>query len=234
MESNESTYPTQMERKQPVPESERGGFASKVFGILGTQLLITSIFCVFGLTDYGSDFFLNNIWLGIVMVIIAFITLLIFACYPQYSRSIPINYVILFTFTIAGGYTLGLICSLFTSASVLFAIVLCTIISLSLCIYAIQAKEDYSTWRNYMMVLTMGFFAYIVACIFIGSSVISPFLSTLAAVLFSLYLVMDVQMIMNNEQSYYDIDDYILASMSIYLDVVTVFVYLLQLVAQRR
>ena len=227
----------EIEAAQPKPsiqESERGDFAAKVFGIICCQLLLTAVLCIFGLTETGGDFFASYLWLGFLMLILAFTATLILIYSPQFSHAVPYNYILLFTFTIGVSYVLALICSLYTSGSLLFAIILCAIIVGSLCVYGMQAEEDYNEWRGYIMVVSYGFIGYLIGAIFIGSTVISSFWASLGAVLFGCYLIMDVQMIMKNEEGYYDIDDYILAAMNVYLDIINVFIYLLHQIAQRR
>lgn len=54
------------------------------------------------------------------------------------------------------------------------------------------------------------------------------------ALLFSLYLVYDIQMIMGGRQHAASPDEYIFAALSLYLDVVLLFLFLLQLVGLGR
>lgn len=55
-------------------------------------------------------------------------------------------------------------------------------------------------------------------------------ISAVAAVLFSLYLIYDLQMIMGGKTYSLSPDDYVAASLSIYLDVVTIFLALLTII----
>ena len=55
-------------------------------------------------------------------------------------------------------------------------------------------------------------------------------ISAVAAVLFSLYLIYDLQMIMGGKTYSLSPDDYVAASLSIYLDVVNIFLALLTII----
>lgn len=52
------------------------------------------------------------------------------------------------------------------------------------------------------------------------------------AVLFSIYLIFDLQLIMGNGELAIEPDEYVLATLNIYLDVINLFLYILQLVSQ--
>eukprot|EP00826_Nyctotherus_ovalis_P026599 TRINITY_DN2076_c0_g1_i4.p3 TRINITY_DN2076_c0_g1~~TRINITY_DN2076_c0_g1_i4.p3 ORF type:complete len:235 (+),score=57.58 TRINITY_DN2076_c0_g1_i4:141-845(+) len=234
MEQSQEAEPIQSGPKPSVQESERGDFAAKVFGIICTQLTVTAALCIFGLTETGGDFFAAHLWIGFFMLVLAFAAVLILIYSPQFSHSVPTNYVLLFTFTLGISYVLALICSLYSSGSLLFAIILTAIMTGSLCAYGMQARAGYSEWRGYMMVLSYGFIGYLVGAIFVGGAVISSFWASLVAILFGAYLVKDVQMIMKNDDGYYDVDDYILAAMNVYLDIINVFVSLYYQIVQQR
>ena len=53
----------------------------------------------------------------------------------------------------------------------------------------------------------------------------------LGVILFSFYLIFDTQLILGGEGKYASIgnDDYILAAMILYLDIINIFIYILQL-----
>lgn len=55
-------------------------------------------------------------------------------------------------------------------------------------------------------------------------------ISAVSAVLFTFFLIYDIQKLMGNRRRAYSPDDYIIASLNIYLDIVQIFLNLLQLI----
>jgi FtsH-binding integral membrane protein len=51
----------------------------------------------------------------------------------------------------------------------------------------------------------------------------------LAVILFSFYLLFDTQLIMGGKRYQIDIDDYIMAAMILYLDIINIFLQLLKI-----
>ena len=70
----------------------------------------------------------------------------------------------------------------------------------------------------------------------IGGPVLQKVYAGCGAVLFSFYIIFDTQMIVkgNHNRYSYDIDDYVFAALSIYLDIVNLFFFLLQILGNRR
>jgi FtsH-binding integral membrane protein len=69
-------------------------------------------------------------------------------------------------------------------------------------------------WAIFIMIF--GFFLYTLYCVF-------------GIILFSLYLVFDTQLILGRFGKEYSIDDYILAALNIYIDIVQLFLFILSL-----
>jgi len=57
--------------------------------------------------------------------------------------------------------------------------------------------------------------------------------SFLGACIFGIYIVIDVQMIEGKKRDKYELDDYIGASMNLYLDVINLFIYILELFGKK-
>lgn len=55
-------------------------------------------------------------------------------------------------------------------------------------------------------------------------------ISMVSAVLFTFFLIYDIQKLMGNRRRAYSPDDYIIASLNIYLDIVQIFLNLLQII----
>lgn len=56
---------------------------------------------------------------------------------------------------------------------------------------------------------------------------------TIGVIIFSIYLVMDTQLIMGGKRYEIEVDDYILGAIILYTDIVMIFLYLLRILSKR-
>ena len=107
-------------------ENTRIPFARKVFWIVGTQLLITVLFVIMVMyTPAILEFQKSSasLWTLLVSIIIFFVLFYTLFCYRQIARKTPINYILLFTLTIAEAWTLSFSCTATDPVNVLMAFV---------------------------------------------------------------------------------------------------------------
>ena len=225
--------------EQPLwasPERFRKGFIKKVYGILSLQLVATTLIAApFVLSDdhIKIDQFT---WLFWMSMITSLTIMLLFACIPRLMRQVPLNYTLLTVFTIAEGLTVGCISSLYSTASVVMAFGLVTAVSLALSVFAARTSTDFTkSLFPYLLAVSVvmlgaGFFL-----IFFPSQIAVTVYAAMGAAVFSVYLVFDTQMILGGKKEMqFTIDDYVPAAISLYVDIVSLFIYFLQLFGQRR
>ena len=110
---------------------------------------------------------------------------------------------------------------------------ICTTISISiaLSIYAIQTKYDFTNIGAYLVVLVVGLIVATIINIFIQNTIFTKIIATIGIIIFSCFIVYDVQLIVGGKHRRYsyDIDDYIFATINIYLDIINLFLYILEL-----
>ena len=102
-----------------------------------------------------------------------------------------------------------------------------------LTLYAVQTKYDYTEMGGYLISCLLGFVLFGFMATFIHSSKISIIYSSAGSMLFSFYIVYDTQLIVggNHRKIMFHTDDYVLAAVSLYLDVINLFLYLLDLIS---
>jgi FtsH-binding integral membrane protein len=100
---------------------------------------------------------------------------------------------------------------------------------IGLTLYAFYTKTDFTMLGGILFILVMVLIvAGILAAVFrsrwgawgicIGGSII-----------FGLYLIMDTQLIIGKNKNYFSIDDYIMAAINIYIDILQLFLFILQI-----
>ena len=79
---------------------------------------------------------MRNIWLIYLAMVATIILMYTLSCYPKIARRVPLNFFLLFLFTIAESYLVSFITNSYDVKTVLIAGTLTAAVSISLTIYA--------------------------------------------------------------------------------------------------
>jgi FtsH-binding integral membrane protein len=212
----------------------RRKFIIKVYCLLVLQLLIT-FGCSFAsnLIKDSKSFYISEtgqalFWVSLVgMFMIIFSTI----CYSNVLRSYPVNYLILFLFTIFITYQVSMITIFYNTQIVISAFGITFGIVIILTIYAFQTKYDFTDKGGYLLAILSGIILTGIINIFIHNTILNLIISTISAIIFSCFIVYDTQLIVGgkHQKHKFEIDDYVLATMSLYLDIINFFLNILSL-----
>jgi FtsH-binding integral membrane protein len=97
---------------EATEREDRLNFCKKVYSILGVQLLITAFMCIIPMTNEKSVQWMRaNYGLMIGACIVALVVSCALICIRSLSRTVPVNYIALFIFTVAEAYMMAFICA---------------------------------------------------------------------------------------------------------------------------
>lgn len=220
----------------------RHGFIQKVYGILGTQLLLTG---AIGAAIYTKAPLLSTstqLALLYASMVASISILCVFMCCPDTMRKTPINYALLLLFTVAESVLVGFVSAQYTVASVLMAFGITTIVVLSLSIFACQTKIDFTGCGPYLFVALMCLMAFgfmLWMCSLFTSfnlEIGRTIYALIGSLIFSMYIVYDTQLIVGGKhrRHQFSTDDYCMAAINLYIDIIQLFLYILQLFGDRR
>ncbi|XP_019489105.1 PREDICTED: bax inhibitor 1-like, partial [Hipposideros armiger] len=212
--------------------SIRRAFIIKVFLILSAQLVVTgSIISMFLFWMTLKSWVLENAWFTYAILPAFFVVLIVLACCGKLRRQVPANYILLGLFTILQGLLLGTISVFYKAEEVLWATAATALVTLSLTLFALQTKWDFTLLNGTLFVLLFVLIIYGILLIFIRSYWLHLLYAGLGTMIFSLYLVMDVQLMVGGHHRYnLDPEEYIFAALNIYLDIINLFFFILQLI----
>ncbi|KAI6181967.1 hypothetical protein M3Y99_01968900 [Aphelenchoides fujianensis] len=217
------------EGKEPVALADasiRMGFLRKVLGILSFQFLATVVLSAgIYLTPVVRGFIQNQSWI-VFLFLIGSIGVL-FAMFVH-AHNAPFNYFLLGGWTIMQALTVAAIVTFYDAEVVLQALFVTVAVVGSLFFYTMQSKRD---WRKSYALLASLSIAFVVGTllqIILMSTMFNFMMSLFGAALFSLYLVFDIDMVMHHHSE----EDYIIACIMIYMDVVNLFLNILHIVAE--
>lgn len=206
-------------------------FIRKVYLLLTIQLMGSVIM---GFIIRSSDLFkiwaMTNTWL-LILSFIGSIGFMIGAFFK--ARSYPINLILLGGFTICESYTLGVACAFIESGILIETILLTLIIFIGLTIFAFQTKYDFISWQGTVGMMLWGLIGWGFVMMFIPhqqNSMMENVYSFLGALIFSIYIIIDTQHIMKTLH----LDDEIIGCISLYLDIINLFLFILRILNNNR
>jgi len=145
-------------------------------------------------------------------------------------RSHPTNLILLTGFTLAEAVVVGAITAQYNTDVVLLALGITAAVSAGLTAYALQTKVDFTTAGGvlFSVLLTLCMTAF--AAALFPTSGLRLAVACGGALLFSAYIVHDVQLVASGQHEVrLSPDEYVPAAINIYLDVINLFLHLLQL-----
>jgi len=202
----------------------RMAFVRKVYAILTVQLVATgALSAVSFFSASYKNWIQTNQWMMWVSLFgaIAFMLLTFWK-----RKSYPMNLLFLSGFTALEAYSVAVITSFYDSKIVLQAVLLTAGIFVALTLFACQTKYDFTSWMPYLfgglwVLILVGF----MAAFFPPNSKIELAYSIIAALIFSAYILVDTQLIMRH----YHVEEEIAAAISLYLDVINLFLSILRI-----
>uniref|UniRef100_A0A665U3C4 Zgc:110410 n=1 Tax=Echeneis naucrates TaxID=173247 RepID=A0A665U3C4_ECHNA len=193
----------------------RRGFIRKVYLTLMSQLLVTvGIICAF-------------LYWAVVMVLI-----MALSCCDNLRRQVPLNFIALGLFTIVEGLMLGSVAAYFDAEAVLWAVGATVLVSFAVSLFAMQSKWDFTAANGSLWVFAWTLFSFALLCAILRSQYLYIVYACLGTLLFSLYLVFDTQLVLGGKHRKYEVspEEYVFAALNLYLDIVSLFLLLLQLI----
>ncbi|XP_026841019.1 protein lifeguard 1 isoform X2 [Drosophila persimilis] len=217
-------------------QSIRKGFIRKVYLILMVQLLITFGFVsVFTFSKGTQEWVQKNPYLVWIALVVLIVTMISMACCESVRRKTPLNFIFLFLFTIAESFLLGMVAGQYEANEVLMAVGITAAVSLGLTIFALQTKWDFTMCGGVLVACLVVFIIFGIIAIFIPGQVIGLVYASLGALLFSVYLVYDTQLMLGGNHKYsISPEEYIFAALNLYLDIVNIFMYILTIIGLAR
>ena len=214
-----TTLPRGMTPAASVSTTDRLTFIKKVYSLLAMSMGTAAVGAYL-----GSGPLLILVAPNMMLFFILQFALIIFASFA--SRRPGLNMVALFSFTTVSGLTLGpLLYQVGPSiAAEAFALTAITFAGLSL--YVVYSKKDFSFMSGFLMTgLIVVIVGGLLNMFFIQSGMMHFMMSGASVLLFSGFILYDTSNILR----YYGTDEYVSATLALYLDILNLFIALLSI-----
>jgi FtsH-binding integral membrane protein len=103
----------------------------------------------------------------------------------------------------------------------------------SLTFYAIITKRDFASGMAILVAFIASTFMFWLFFFINWTSTAQIFYSSIGIFVFGLYLVIDTQLIMGGRKIALSIDDYVVAALLLYIDIIQIFLYILSLLTNK-
>lgn len=208
----------------------RWGFIRKVYGILAAQILLTTVVSAFTVLYLP----LNQLLRGNsgLLIFLCFLPFVLMWPLHVYQQRHPLNFVFLGLFTASLSLTVGVTCANTEGRIVLEALILTAAVVSALTGYTFWASKkgkDFSflgpiLFTSLIVLLLTSFMQIFFP---LGSTTTAVF-SAFGAIIFSGYIIYDTENLIKR----FTYDEYIWASVHLYLDILNLFLTILQMLRQ--
>jgi FtsH-binding integral membrane protein len=210
----------------------RLGFIRKVLGLLSTQMFFTLAFIMVcashtPIIEYMDD----SLWIPLTIGIIEAVAVLLLLCFKSIAYKVPYNYALLALFTLCNATFAVKACAEADTEDVQLAVSMAAFLLVVFTLYSWSVSQEFRTRRAVVLtVAIVGMFFLLV--MFASSEHFYHLLAVTVCVLcFGLFVVFDVQILATRSNYKLTYDDYIIATILVYFDVIRIFCKIL---ARRR
>jgi len=224
-----------------VPIEIRQRFVRKVYSILTAQLLLTSIISI-GLQSMDTAWMKSHMYIMYLAIVMAFATVCMMGCCNVAAKKCPVNYMLLFAFTVFEGILIGFVSAAFTWQSVGLATGVTFVVFVALSFYAFHTDSDFTGLQPYMYALSFciaafGMFFGVVNIAMVEVSYMTLLYDFVGVALFSCFIIFDTQLILGEwggHRNQFNVDEYAFAALTVYLDILNFSLFFVQLLGERR
>lgn len=221
---------------EKLEKDDHLAFVRKVLGIVAAQLAFTLSFCVLTAYNEALGSFLNNLWILIPLFILLIVLMLTLYCSKTLRRKVPHNYILLAAITVVEALYVGAITATYSPESVLLAIgvTAATVASLFVTAMCTPASQHLLKFLIIGLILSAILQVMFLVSLFFLDSISNQFMilyATIGCLASGIFVLVDLVLIM--KPGMMDMEDYILGALSLYLDIVRLFIYILMLLGKR-
>ncbi|KAI5095977.1 protein lifeguard 2-like [Silurus meridionalis] len=140
--------------------------------------------------------------------------------------------------TLSLSYMTGMLSSYYNTTSVMMCLGITVLVCFSVSVFSFQTKIDMTSCQGVMLIICTSFFICGILLALIIPLGCVPWMhavfAVLGAIMFSMFLAIDTQLLMGKKRESISPEDYIYATLNIYLDIVYIFSFILQIFGKNR
>lgn len=166
--------------------------------------------------------------LWIISLVISVGCAIALSCCGNLRRQYPLNFILLGVFTLCESFVLGVVASRYNTEIVIMAAGITAAICLALTLFAFQTTLDFTACGGILLVSVIILLILGIVVLFFPGKTLMMIYASAGALIFSIYLIYDTQLMIGGEhKNSISPDEYVYAALSLYLDIVNIFMYIL-------
>ena len=107
-------------------------------------------------------------------------------------------------------------------------------ITLVLTIFAMTTKKDFTVCLSFIWIFMGALLMFGIFSIIFSSQILNIVYCTFGIMVYSVYLIIDTQLIMGNKKYKLTEDDYVIGVIILYIDIIQIFMYILALLSSKK
>lgn len=224
---------------QEAIQAEQARYMTKVFGWMSAALIVTGIVAfLVAITPVLAETILGNRILFYVMLGAEF-GVVWWLSSRVATMSATAATVWFFLYSILNGITLSVIFFIFTADSIFYVFMIAASMFMAMAAYGYYTKKDLTSWGSLLMMGVIGLIVAGIVNIFMKSDMFGMVISSIGVLVFVGLTAYDTQKIkemniIGNEGTDDDHKEAIMGALTLYLDFINLFLYLLRLLGNRR
>jgi FtsH-binding integral membrane protein len=143
--------------------------------------------------------------------------LIVISCVDKARRTFPLNMILLAAFTIVEAFLVGMISARYSIEAVMLAFLVTGAAVVALSLFAVNTKIDATRWGNMLWIALIIVLVLMLVGFFWISKWLYLVIAGVAALIFSAYLIYDIQLIMGGRKYQISPDEYVFAALNVYL-----------------
>jgi FtsH-binding integral membrane protein len=196
----------------------KGSLLAKVFGLLAFSMAFTAVGAFVG------------VQLGPALALPATIGMMVLSFAVSFARNVPgLNLVLMYSLTFLAGIAAGGIITVYVAAglgsAVINAAATTAVVTFGMSVYGLTTKRDFSGMGSKLFIAMLALVAASVVGIFVASSLLQLIIGFGGAVIFSLYILWEVQQAKYAEDT---LGNAILIAVGLYISIFNLFMSLLR------
>ncbi|KAL3075033.1 hypothetical protein niasHT_038968 [Heterodera trifolii] len=217
----------------------RSQFVRKVFSTVGIMLAVVAVMSAFPFMHPPMMAFVrHNVGLYLLGYITFFVVYIALICCEGVRRSFPANIILLGILTLSIGFMTMMITAQYAVHSVFMAFAITSLSCFGVALFATITKRDLTSMLGIVFIATMCLALFGLVVIIVGMftnvRILFVVYAAIGAFLFMIWLAIDIQMVMGGRTYEISPEEHIFASITLFLDIIQIFWFLLAIFGDRR
>ena len=180
-----------------------------------------------------SSFLLAQNWLVLPLILLLICTFYTVAYFPNIIRSVPSGIIIMVLFSIAQVYLSTFALNYYDPHTILITLMMTTANMVALMLYSMVSSHSFNMFYGIISLLVSEVIIALALLLYIHDHIWQIASLCLWSLVFGVYVVYDVKVIVANIDGRYFSNDYLLAAMSLYIDIVGIILSVLKIISNK-